>query len=230
MANATEEMIGKCSLCGPDNREKRVLRKSHLLPKATYKYFNQFKAKGTNLLLRSPEDGRIFSMGAQIVQVLLCDTCEGLMSAKGEDYFLSKALKINEKEKLPAPLYHILVKNLIPIWKQSAPHAFYGRNLILSVGTNFFPAIDSLKLYHFAIGLFWKATFTGWKHCRAIPMEPSIIEQMRKFLLGGNFVDGYIIRVVPSFWQGKYGAVLPTLIQGQPFFSIQNFDFYLGMV
>lgn len=227
MAGEIDNVMGKCALCGPDNGEARVLRKSHFLPKAIYRYFNRSKAEGTNLLLRPQEEEKVFSMGKQIVQALLCDTCEGLMSAKGEDYYLSMVLKIDEEDKLPSPVHQILLKSLVPVWNQSAPHALYGPNLILSVGTNFLPAIKSRQLYHYAIGLFWKATFDGWEHCTAMPLGPSLVEQMRKFLLGGDFLQGYIVRVVPSFWRAKFGAVFPTLVQGQPFFSIQQFDFYL---
>jgi len=58
-------------------------------------------------------------------------------------------------------------------------------------------------------------------------MEASLIEDMRKFLLGGDCLVGYIVRIVPSFWRVKYGVVSPVLLQRQAFFSIQQFDFYL---
>ncbi|HHO8897098.1 TPA: hypothetical protein ACRYAF_002259 [Pseudomonas aeruginosa] len=227
MTDECGEVLGICALCGPDNGETRVLRKSHFLPKAVYRYLNRFKAEGTKLLLRPQESGKIFSMDRQIFQPLLCDECEGLMSVKGEEYYLSDVLKIDEENQLPSPVYQVLQKKLLLLWNRSAPRALYGQNLILSVGANFLPAIKSRELYHFAVGLFWKATFDGWTFCPAISLRPSLIEQMRRFLLGGDFLQGYIVRVVPSFWRAKFGVVFPALVQGQPFFSIYNFDFYL---
>ncbi|UKE47044.1 hypothetical protein [Xanthomonas cerealis] len=220
-----EKVMGLCALCGPDEKKTAVLRESHFLPKAIYRYFNRFKADGTKLLLRTQEDEKLFSIGRQVFQPLLCDVCEGLMSTEGEDYYLSVMFKINAEEKMASPVYQILWNSLIPVWTAHRGH--YGSGLVLSVGANFFPAIKSRQLYHYVIGMFWKATFEGWEHCPAMPLDRSIIEEMRKFLRGGCFLQNYIVRIIPSFGRAKFGAVFPTLVQGQPFFSIQQFDFYL---
>lgn len=225
MEGEIDKVMGLCALCGPDNGKTRTLRQSHFLPKAIYRYLNRFKAEGTKLLLRSQENEKVFSMGRQVFQALLCDMCEGLMSAEGEDYYLSTVLKINEEEKLHSPVYQILRNSLMPAW--TAPRGDYGPGLILSVGSNVLPAIKSQQLYHFVIGMFWKATFEGWEHCPVMPLEPHVKEEMRRFLRGGDFLQDYIVRVVPSFWQARFGAVFPVLDQGQPFFSIEQLDFYL---
>lgn len=225
MSGENDGVMGLCALCGPDNGETRVLRKSHFLPKAVYRYLNDFRAEGTKLLLRSEEKKKIFSMGRQIVQSLLCDTCEGLMSSEGEEYYSKMVLKIDIRNELPSPVYRLLMNSLLSSW--NAPSAMYGRGLILSVGSNLLPAIESRKLYHFAIGMFWKATIENWEHCRAISLDGSLIEQMRRFLRGGDYPEGYIVRIVPSLWRAKFGVTFPGLVKGQPFFSIQQFDFYL---
>jgi len=209
---------GVCALCGPDIPGTRILRQSHFLPKAIYRYFNRFKAEGTKLLIRTKEEGKVFSLGTQAVQALLCDECEGLMSAKGEDYYLSQMLKIDINAKTQSPVYQTLLFNLIPLWRPINEH-FPGA--ILSLGSNHLPAIESQQLYHFAIGMFWKATFSGWKHCPVMPMEPSVVEQMRRFLRGGEFLQDHVVRIVPSFWKSKFAVVFPTLIRAQHFFSIQ---------
>jgi hypothetical protein len=225
MAGQIDNVMGLCALCGPDNGETRVLRQSHFLPKAVYRYLNVSKAEDTKLLLRTPKKNRVFSMGKQITQALLCDTCEGLMSAKGEDYYSKMMLRIDVKNELPSPAYRILFQSLMPLWK--APGNGYGPNLILSIGSNSLRVIESRQLYHFVIGMFWKATFDDWEHCSVMPLEASLIEDMRKFLLGGDYLRGYIVRIVPSFWRAKFGVIFPVLLQRQPFFSIQQFDFYL---
>ncbi|OAX86034.1 hypothetical protein A7D16_04910 [Xanthomonas nasturtii] len=225
MADKSKEVLGLCALCGPDCDKQKALRMSHHLTKSTYKYFCRSKAEGTKLLL-SQEGEKVFSLGKQIVQNLLCDECERLMSKEGEDYFSTEVLKIDRKKNLPSPIYRILRQRLVPAWNCLAPRAIYNKNLVLSVGSNFFPAIKSRQLYHYAVGFFWKATFKGWPQCPPLPLDQALIEQMRKFLLGGDFVQGYIVRVVPSFWHEKNGVALPSLIQGQPYFSVLQFDFY----
>lgn len=225
MAGESECVMGVCALCGPDDVETRPLRKSHFLPKAVYRYLNDSRAEGTKLLLRSEDKKKVFSMGRQIVQSLLCDTCEGLMSSEGEDYYSKMVLKMDIQNELPSPVYRIIKNSLLPSW--IAPSAIYGPGLILSVGSNLLPAIESIRLYHFAIGMFWKATFENWEHCRAIPLEQTLIDEMRSFLRGGDYPRGYIVRIVPSLWRAKFGVVFPGLIKGLPFFSIQQFDFYL---
>lgn len=226
MAREGDEVVGLCALCGPDTGEQRILRKSHHLTKSTYKYLNGSKAEGSRLLL-SKEGGKVFSLGRQIVQNLLCDECEGLMSIMGEDYASVAVLKTDITNALPAPAYRILHQSLLPIWNRLVPPEVYGHNPVLSIGSNLLPSINSRQLYHYAIGFFWKATFVGWSHCPPLPLEPVLIEQMRKFLRGGAFLGGYIIRVVPSFWRAKYAVTLPTLVQCEPFFSVLQFDFYL---
>lgn len=221
-----DEVVGLCALCGPDTREQKTLRNSHHLTKSTYKYLNGSKAEGSRLLL-SKEGEKVFSLGRQIFQNLLCDECEGLMSIMGEDYASVAILKSDISNNLPAPAYRILHQSLLPIWNQLVPANVYGQNPVLSVGSNLLPSIDSRQLYHYAIGFFWKATFEGWPHCPPLPLDAVLIERMRKFLRGGEFLKGYIIRVVPSFWWAKYAVSLPALVRCEPFFSVLQFDFYL---
>lgn len=216
--------VGVCALCGPDISGEKILRLSHFLPKAVYRYFNRFKLEGTSLLIRPKEDAKVFSMGTQVAQYLLCDACELLMTKQGEDYYLSKIMKIDVQAETQSPVYKILFHELVPIWRpinERYPGA------ILNAGSAMLPGIESQKLYHFVVGMFWKATFEGWKHCPPMPLDASVVEQMRRFLLGGDFLKNYIVKIVPSFWNNKFAASFPTLAGTQPFFSIQSFDFYL---
>jgi hypothetical protein len=225
MADQIDKVMGLCALCGPGDEETRALRQSHFLPKSVYRYLNRSKAENTKLLLRTSKKNKVFSMGKQIAKALLCDKCEGLMSSGGEDYYSKMMLRVDVKNELPPPAYKILIESLRSLWK--TPGKGYGPNMIVTLGSNSLRAIDSRQLYHFVIGMLWKATFDDWEHCSAMPLEPSLIEDMRKFLLGGDCPAGYIVRIVPSFWRAKYGVVFPSLLQRQPYFSIQQFDFYL---
>lgn len=225
MAEKSDQLTGVCALCGPDNNnETTVLRKSHFLPKHVYRHLNHAKAEDTNLLLRTQEKNKVFAMGKQIVQPMLCDNCETMMSDRGEDYFAKAMLRTDADNGLHSPVYMDLLHGLFPSWKPQGIH--FDPNFILTVGTKLLPSIDSKRLYHFAIGMFWKATFAGWQHCRAMPLEPSLIAKMRSFLRGGEYVADHIVRIVPSFWKPRHGVTFPALLQGYPFFSIQQFDFY----
>ncbi|VVM38152.1 hypothetical protein PS634_00132 [Pseudomonas fluorescens] len=216
--------VGVCALCGPDISGEKVLRLSHFLPKAVYRYFNRNKLEGTSLLIRPKEDTKVFSMGPQVTQHLLCDACELLMTKQGEEYYLSEVMKIDVEAKTQSPVYKILFNGLIPIWR---PINERYPGVILNAGSTLLPEIESHKLYHFVIGMFWKATFKGWKHCPPVPLDSSVVEQMRRFLLGGDFLQNYIVKIVPSFWNAKFVASYPTMVGTQLFFSIQSFDFYL---
>lgn len=216
--------VGVCALCGPDLAGEKILRLSHFLPKAVYRYFNRFKLEGTKLLIRPKEDAKVFSMSTQVAQHLLCDACELLMTKQGEDYYLSEMMKIDVDAKTQSPVYKILLNVLVPIWR---PINDQYPDAILNAGCTLVPEIESRKLYHFAIGMFWKATLQGWKHCPPMPLEAAIVEQMRRFLRGGDFLQDYIVKIVPSFWDAKFAASFPTVVRTQPFFSIQSFDFYL---
>ena len=216
--------VGVCALCGPDISGEKVLRLSHFLPKAVYRYFNRSKLEGTKLLIRPKDDAKVFSMSTQVAQHLLCDACELLMTKQGEDYYLSEMMKIDVNAKTQSPVYKILFHRLLPVWR---PISERYPDAILNAGSTMLPEIESQKLYHFAIGMFWKATFKGWKHCPPMPLDASVVEQMRRFLRGGDFLQDYIVKIVPSFWNAKFAVSFPTMVRTHPFFSIQSFDFYL---
>jgi len=129
------------ALCGPDNGKTVVLRQSHFLPKSVYRYLNLFKAENTKLLLRTSKKNRVFSIGKRITHALLCDTCEGIMSKRGEDYYSKMMLRVDVKNEFPSPAYKIFIESVMPLWK--APGDGYDPNMILSIGNNSLRAIDS---------------------------------------------------------------------------------------
>lgn len=226
MTNSRGGVVGSCALCGPDNDEQRVLRDSHFLMRSAYKHFNRAKADNTRLLL-SKEGRKVLSLGKQITQCLLCDDCEQLMRDKGEDYAAVALQKIDIEKTLPPPLFRTLHQSLLPIWNSFRPGPVYGPNLILTAGSGLLQSIESEELYHYALGFFWKATLKGWPSCPPMPLDPELIEEMRRFLKGGEFVTGHIVRIVPSFWRHRHMATFPFLVEGRPFFSLLQFDFHL---
>lgn len=221
--------MGFCPLCGPDSEDPvqlKELKKSHHLTKSTYKYFDSVKAQGTKLLVKGPGSGQVFPLGKQVIRYLLCSECELLMSVRGEKYFAESVLKFDLGKKTPPHVYVVLKNTILNAWVD-AYNCTEGRvELIMDFPGSAFSSINSMSIYHYAVGYFWKATFKGWLHCDELCLGDAFVEKMRKYILGGSYVDGYILRVVPSFWLARYATVFPMKSGEDLFFSNMQFDFY----
>lgn len=223
------ENMGRCPLCGPDSSDPaqlKELRKSHHLTKNTYRYFDAVKAAGTKILVKGPGDEQVFPLGKQVVQHLLCSDCELLMSAKGEKYFAENVVKFDLCEKAPPHVYTVLKDTILEVWIDSCEHSDGKSEIVMNFHGSGFPSIDSQSIYHYSVGYFWKATFKGWLHCDQLRLDDELVERMRKYILGGSYVDGYILRVVPSFWFARFATVFPMKSGDHLFFSNMQFDFY----
>ncbi|WP_153230179.1 hypothetical protein [Alcaligenes faecalis] len=192
------------------------------MPQSVYRSYRGLLAPGT--ALRMIQDSRIFNLGKEISQYLLCDDCEGLFSKNGEDYFAKNMLPSKQN---PIPEFlNILKICLIPNWNNMfsySPH--YG---LTSLGlSGVLVPVNSKAIFYFAISIFWRGGISGWKGYSTIEYDEGLMDKMRSFLLGEGSLSGYFLRVVPSFWREKYGFVLPCIFKGNPFFSIGMCDFYL---
>ncbi|MCY1434158.1 hypothetical protein D9M71_502060 [compost metagenome] len=73
--------MGVCQLC----EEEKKLRKSHLMPKAAYKYLRDKKESGGGSPMRIHLDSKeAFFTDIQVTKYLLCDDCEQRFSSGGE--------------------------------------------------------------------------------------------------------------------------------------------------
>jgi hypothetical protein len=206
-------MNDKCALCG----ESSELRDSHFVAKAVYKRFNDVKAEKSPLMFA--HNGRAFPIDRQITKKLLCDKCEGIFSSKGEDYFSRVALPIKGMEK-PEFLFTELAYYLYYSFCKSSTGAFGVRPSVVK-------RINSIALYYYAISIFWRAGQRGWPKYNSIDYPDGLLESMRLFLLRGESLVGYVVRILPTFTEPRHGFVMPIKTNKGYFFSLYQYDFYL---
>jgi len=163
--------------------------------------------------------GTSFKIGRQITQHLLCEKCELRFSKNGEDYFAKVAMPTAGQD-IPPFLFRILRLSLIPLWNKMGA-------VRLSLGSGLYPEINSHALYYYALSMFWRGGVPGWSNYQQIEYENGLMDAMKDFLLNGNYIENYFIRVIPSFWTDRYSFVMPRYRKGIPFFNAYMFDFYL---
>lgn len=167
--------------------------------------------------------GTAFKLGRQITQYLLCACCEARLSENGENYFADVAMQ--QPGQIPPVLLRVLSVSLNP-FRHKMPYRRFSLSGGLFDGEDD-KGIDSRSIYYFAISVFWRSGLDGWRFHQKVEYEDGLLEAMGRFLLGGDYVSGYIVRVIPSMFHYKWGFVLPFFRKGIPFFNIGSFDFYL---
>lgn len=177
--------------------------------------------ESAGLMMRS--EGNAFKLGRQITQDLLCSCCETRLSKNGEDYFADVAMQ--GPGQIPPLLLRVLSVNLNPLRHKIPYHRFSLGGGLFDTGRG--KDIHSKSIYYFAISLFWRGGLDGWRFHRKVEYEDGLLDAMGQFLMGGDYVSGYIVRVIPSMFHYKWGFVLPFYRKGVPFFNIGSFDFYL---
>jgi hypothetical protein len=94
--------------------------------------------------------------GRQLQHPLLCEDCDGSLSRNGEDWLLPLLATI----KGTFPLFDILQR--VP------PDVVDGDSKMYAASRN--PEIDTAKLTHFAMGVFWKASVHSWIGSETAPL------------------------------------------------------------
>ena len=84
----------------------------------------------------------------QVQTYLLCDDCEEILNSGGERWVVSRLLTVEKR----FPLYDLLT--------QQKPDFSEDGFLVYFAAQN--PQIDTDKLMHFALGVFWKASVHSW--------------------------------------------------------------------
>jgi hypothetical protein len=155
--------IQNCPMCLLD---KPVVR-SHLIPQAIYDY------------CRPPEGNPIFisrevamETSRQLQDYLLCEDCEDILNRGGESYLVGLLATIEKQ----FPLYDIVVSTPPDVTLDGFAAYALARN----------PRIETGKIIHFAMGIFWKAAVHSWSGQRTEPWIDigSIKEDIRRFLRG----------------------------------------------
>jgi len=128
-------------MCGLE----KPLADSHLMPASTYRGID----KGTGAPFLATNEA-VLSSNKQLKAHLLCDDCELILSAGGEDYMVPLLGTFGKK----FPLYDLLKQHAGHHTLRPCMDEFYVRD-----GSS----IDGKKIAHFAIGIFWKASVHHWK-------------------------------------------------------------------
>ncbi|HHN8401915.1 TPA: hypothetical protein ACRRXZ_000398 [Morganella morganii] len=186
-----------CFLC----KKQSELQDSHFLPKHIYARLESMVDKDnrhTTMLLN--DKGVCRPISRQITEHYFCSLCEQMLRSKGEDYFSKDCFPIFNQEK---------PKLLNTIQKFVTPNAS-------ADSYNYQPNLDQLslneekQLLYFVISMFWRASLT-WRNYSSINYPPSILEEMKFFLLGKkNTIETFRIFIDLPFDKPMYGVILPT--------------------
>jgi hypothetical protein len=139
--------IQKCPLC----LEVKPIVDSHLVPSALYAYCDTPEMSPVRI-----GGGVVFPTDRQIHDYLLCEECEGLLNRGGEAWMNPKFCTMQRT----FPFYELLVSG--PIAENESDGGLYFAE------SN--PRLDTEKLTHFAMGIFWKASVHSWKRGEINPV------------------------------------------------------------
>jgi hypothetical protein len=155
---------GTCKLCLTPGAE---LHDSHFLPRSFYALFRD----GKNEPIRfSPES--VYPTSKQIKDFVFCGDCEERFNRDGENWVRPLLPTVGG----PFPLRDRLMK-AAPLYRDEAMAVFP------TVGN---PEMDSAKVMHFALGVFYKAAVHSWRGDSSepyMPMEADDVEALRLYLL-----------------------------------------------
>ena len=149
------------------------------MPAAVYDYCR----KGKHSPIKVGE-GFVVPTDRQTQDYLLCEDCEDVLNKGGERWILDK-LTTWERS---FPLYDLLTK-ASPLFDED------GMVVYLAAQN---PEIEVVKLTHFALGLFWKASAHSWKGATADPrigLGP-YSEEIRKWLRSEGEFPKHVYLVV----------------------------------
>jgi hypothetical protein len=197
---------GACKLC----LKVKPLLRSHLLPAAMYKYILDPKKKNDNPVVVGRKITATTSK--QVVEYLLCASCEDLFNRNGERWMLKqvwngRSFPLLDRLNLAHP--HHVFPDVID---------FSG----LAVG------IDTDSLGYFALSVLWRAAVRIWNTPfggKTTLLELGVFEEpIRKFLLGESpFPDEIVVMVHVCTDRASHGSFyMPSRVQANP---IPSFGF-----
>jgi hypothetical protein len=155
--------VGKCKLC----LLNKSLCKSHMIPRAAYDYC---RPPAGNPLVANSE--LIIESSRQLQHPLLCEECEEVLNAGGEDWVVPLFARYDGTFGL-----FELLKRMTP---DATDNGYDGYAAVKN------PDIKADKLIHFALGIFWKAAVHSWSGATREPLIElgNYSEPIRKFLRG----------------------------------------------
>jgi len=168
-----------CPLC--NDPESRPIVRSHLLPAALYAKTRADGAKGSRILMLTSKTTT--PTDKQIQDDLLCLTCEDCLNRNGEKYALSQVHNGRD-----FPLLDRL-RVAMPVYSGGGVEKFSGDSI----------GVETDKLAHFALGLFWKASVHTWRAHDGSAIHHSLgqyEETVRQYLRGQTAFPGELVLIL----------------------------------
>jgi hypothetical protein len=145
--------IQKCPMCG----ESKNVVSSHLIPAALYK---ECRLPGGHPIVFNSR--LVYESSRQMQSPLLCEDCEDILNKGGENWMVPLLAKADGSFGL-----HDLLTSLPPAAVIEDARVYFAAQ---------HSKIDSSKIIHFAMGVFWKAAVHPW-----IPGEKEPLIDLREF-------------------------------------------------
>ena len=166
-----------CPLCQVQ-KSVREFRNSHFIPASLYYSGKKRLQYGTR--------SRVGPLERPVRELLLCSSCEQVLSDGGESYVLNHiAAKVTNRFPL-----HMKLRLAVP--RESYPDLsrFSGDDL----------GINMNQFAHFALGIVWRAAIHDWEMPDGIILPRQDIRDfeppIRKYLLGGDFPPDTSVLVI----------------------------------
>jgi hypothetical protein len=203
----------KCKLCG----KRRVLQRSHLMPKALYRMTKKEGGPlGDPILVTRETTGQT---GRQFWAHLLCSECEKRFNDGGEAYVMGQ---VHNGERFP-----LLERLNVAMPVQAAPGIalFSGRAM----------GVDTDRLAYFAMSIFWRASVRRWPSHGGGQIWKSLgadEDRVRRYLLGETpFPENMVLLItVCNDWQSQGSFFSPAAVRGAPAsFGLQTRGIYFRL-
>lgn len=162
-------MLGGCRLC---LAQGVALRANHYVPKAVYRQLRDTSSKRPDPWVISGQAS--FQTSKQLTAHLLCDGCEGALSANGEDWVLKRFRRLDCSFELA----WILCAQKPVAASADNPTKVYTAASI--------PGMNAAALAYFAASVFWRGAIHPWNDDGTIPVPlgKRYSDEFRRYLRG----------------------------------------------
>lgn len=203
-------MLGTCRLCQATNVK---LRDSHYVPKAVYRQLRDpGAAKPDPWTITSKAS---FQTSKQMTAHLLCDGCEGALSANGEDWVLRRFQRLDGTFELAS----ILSAQLPVAASNDNPTKVYTAGTV--------PDLDAAAMAYFAASVFWRGSLHPWNDDGSIPVALGRYgEEFRRYLRGEQAFPTHAVLIL-SVREGGAVSMMTVPPFRNPTAGVHTYNFLM---